>query len=166
MESYETNPLSSNIFFSIGQPIIIILIVFTGLAGLLLLISRVAKLGGLELFSERWFERFLLITLHTVLIWLGLSMVISYISTSIMDVINGVILISGAITSIVCRATSDQQKGNRSLVITFGFLIAVIIWTFIFQNVLNALPATFRDSVADTWRPTFFQDLFRYWHWM
>lgn len=166
MEEYIANPLNSNVFFSIGQPIMCILLVFTGIAGLLLLISRLAKLGGLELVAERWAERFLLITLHTGLIWLGLSMVISFVSLSIMDTINGLLLISGAITSIVRRATSDQQKANRTLVITFAFLALAILWTFIFSSVLDALPFQIRDSISDTWRPQFFKDLFSFWHWM
>ena len=166
MNDYEINPLNSNVFFSIGQPIMVILISFTAVAGLLLLISRVAQLGALEITASRWAERFLLITLHTGLIWLGLSMIISYISISIMDTINGAILISGAIASIVRRATSDQYKANHSLVFTFSFLAAVILWTFVFDSVLNALPITFRESIADTWRPTFFKDLFSLWHWI
>ena len=166
MNDYTTNPLNSNVFFSIGQPILLILIVFTGVAGLLLLISRIAKLTGLEIFASRWFERFLLITLHTGLIWLGLTMVISYISTNAIDTINGAILISGAIISIVRRATSDQRRANHTLFVTFIFLAAAILWTFIFTSILNGMPATFRDSVADTFRPTFFKDLFAFWHWM
>lgn len=166
MEEYIANPLNSNVFFSIGQPIMCILLVFTGIAGLLLLISRLAKLGGLELVAERWAERFLLITLHTGLIWLGLSMIVSYISTNVMDTIIGAVLLSGAITSIVRRTTSDQQKGNRTLVITFIFLAAAILWTFIFSNILDALPFQIRDSISDTWRPQFFKDLFSFWHWM
>lgn len=166
MNDYVSNPLNSNVFFSIGQPIILVLISFTALAGLLFLISKLAKLGGFELVATKWAERILLITLHTGLIWIGLTMVISYISTNIIDTINGVILIIGATTSIVHRATSEQQKANRSLIFTYVFLAAIILWTFIFANVLSALPATFRDSIADTFRPQFFKDLFTFWHWM
>lgn len=166
MEEYIANPLNANVLFSIGQPVMIILIVFTAIAGLLLLIGRLAKLGGLELVAERWAERLLLITLHTGLIWLGLTMVISYISLSVMDTINGLVLISGAVTSIIRRATSDQQKANRTLIITFAFLAVAIVWTFIFSSVLDALPFQMRDAISDTWRPTFFKDLFSFWHWM
>jgi len=166
MNDYIANPLNSNVFFSIGQPVMLVLISFTAIAGLLLLISKLAHLGGFELVAEKWAERLLLITLHTGLIWVGLTMVISYISTSIIDTISGVILIIGAITSIVRRVSSDQPKANRSLIITYIFLAAVILWTFIFANVLSALPVTFRDSIADTWRPTFFKDLLSFWHWM
>ena len=166
MEQYISNPLDSNVFFSIGQPIMIILICFTAIAGLILLISHLAKLGGLELVAERWAERFLLITLHAGLIWLGLTMVISYISTHIIDTIAGLVLIFGAITSIVRRATSDQQKANHSLIATYIFLVAIILWTFIFASILDSLPFQVRDSIADTWRPAFFKDLFTFWHWM
>lgn len=163
---YSTNPLNSNVFFSVGQPIMLILISFTAIAGLLTLISRLVRVTGLEIVAERWFERFIIITLHAGLIWLGLTMVISYISTNVIDTINGVVLLSGAIISIVRRASSDQRKANKSLAITYIFLAAVLLWTFIFANVLDALPITFRDAIADTFRPGFFKNLFTYWHWM
>lgn len=166
MNDYTINPLNSNIFFGIGQPVMLILIIFTAIAGLFLLISRIAKLGGLELVATKWAERFLLITLHAGLFWLGFSMVISYISTNAIDAVVGIVLVSGAVTSIVRRATSDQRRANRTLFVTFIFLAAAILWTFIFTSILNGMPATFRDSVADTFRPVFFKDLFAFWHWM
>lgn len=164
--NYDTNPLSANVVFNIGQPIVLILICFTAVAGLLLLAGKLTKVYNLESIASRWTERFLLATLHVGLIWIGLSMVVSYISTGVMDTVNGVVLISGAIISLVRRATSDQRKANKTLVITYIFLAAVLLWTFIFANVLNALPSQVRDAVADTFRPTFFKDLFTYWHWM
>lgn len=166
MDNYDSNPLNSNVFFNIGQPVMLVLISFTAIAGLLLLISRVAKLGGFELVVNKWAERLFIITLHAGLFWLGFTMVISYISTNAINTINGVILISGAVTSIVRRATSDQGRANRTLVITYIFLAAALLWNFIFTSVLDGLPATVRDSVADTFRPTFFKDLFSFWHWM
>ena len=166
MNDYTINPLNSNIFFSIGQPIMLILIVVTALAGLFLLISHLAKLGGLELVAIKWSERIFLTTLHAGLIWLGFTMVVSYISINAIDTINGVILISGAVTSFVRRITSDQRRANRTLFITYVFLAVALLWTFIFASVMNGLPATFRDSFANTFRPEFFKDLFTYWHWM
>ncbi len=166
MEQYETNPLNSNVFFSVGQPVMIILLVFTGIAWLFLLIARLTKLGGLELVAGRWAERLLLITLHAGLFWVGLTMLISYISISAIDALAGVVLILGALTSIIRRVTSDQGRANHTLFATYVFLVVIILWTFIFSSVLSALPATFRDSIADTWRPTFFKDLFSFWHWM
>lgn len=166
MDDYTSNPLNSNIFFSVGQPIMIILIVFTAIFGLLLFISRVAKLGSLEFAVNRWFERFLLITFYAGLIWLGLSMLITYISFSPMDAINGAVLLLGSITSIVYRTTGTQDKANHTLTAMFIFIGVVLLWTFIATSVLNGLPSTVRDSVADNVRPTFFRDLFQYWHWM
>ena len=166
MTEYQANPLNANPFFGVGQVFMVILIVFTAILGLILLISRVAKLGSLEIIINRWFERFVLITLHTGLIWLGLSIVISYISTNVIDTIIGAVIISGTVVSIVRHATSDHYRANRALRFTIIFLFAMILLTFIFQNVLNALPATFRDSIADTFRPRFFKDLFSYWRWI
>ena len=166
MSDYETNPLNSNVFFSLGQPIMVILLVFTGIFGLLLLISRIAKLGNLEFAINHWVERFLLITFYTGLIWLGLSMLITYISYNAMDAINGAVLVLGSITSIVYRATGNKDKSAYTLTAMFIFLGVVLLWTFIATSVLNGLPSTVRDSVANNIRPTFFQDLFKYWHWM
>lgn len=166
MTDYETNPLNSNVFFSIGQPILIVLIVFTAIFGILLFIGRVAKLSNLELAVNRWFERLFLITLYTGLIWLGLSMLITYISYNAMDAINGAVLVLGSITSIIYRATGTKGKSNHTLMAMLIFLGVVLLWTFIVTSVLNGLPSTIRDSVAENIRPTFFQDLFKYWHWM
>lgn len=166
MTDYTSNPLDSNIFFGIGQPIMLILLSFTAIAGLIFLISKIGKLSGLEIAVEPWLKRFLLITLHVGLIWLGSSMLISYLSLSAIDAIAGAALLLGAVTSTVYHITSDNRKARHTLVISYAFLAAIMLWAFIFSGVLDALPFQIRDVISDTWRPAFFKDLFSYWRWM
>ena len=163
--NYETNPLNSDVIFSIGQPILLILIVFTAVSGLLAFIGRTGNLTSLDITANRWFGRFAAATLYTALGWLGLTMIISYVGNSVLDIINGAILLLGLVVSLVKRATSDQMGANRILAATYGFLAFILVWHFIFGAINGAIPAEAQDAANSFFKPHFFTDLFHYWHW-
>lgn len=160
---YDINPLHSNILFNIGQPLLIILAVFTAVAGLLTLIGHLAHLTTLDAIASKWLSRFTATTLYTFLIWLALSMIISYVGNSVLDLVNGIIILTGVVVSLAKRASSDQIGANRALVFTFAFLAVILIWHFIY-GAIN-VPKDVTESVGDIFRPQFWNDLFRLWHW-
>lgn len=163
--AYDINPLDANVVFQIGQPIVAILIGFTLIAGLLGFIGRLASLMTLDVQGEKWMSRFLVALLYTTLFWLGLSMMISYFGVSVLDVINGAILLVGAATSLIQRATSNQQGANRTLAFTYGFLAFVFLWYFIYGSIMHDLPGQFLTAIGNNIHPKFFTSLFKVWGW-
>lgn len=163
--TYDINPLDTNFVFQIGEPIMLILIIFTLVAGGLGFIGRVAHLTNLDIQAGKWLSRFAAITLYVGLFWIGLSMIISYFGTSVLDVINGAILITAAIVSLVKRAYSDQRSANHSLVLAYGFLGFIIIWGLIYGSVMHSLPKQFLDAIGNAINPEFFPALLRVWGW-
>ena len=141
----------------------LILIVFTAIAGLLTFIGHAANLINLDAIASKWLSRFAVITLYAGLIWLGLSMIISYLGESPIDAVNGFFLLLFTVISIVKRITSDQPGANHFLFFAYGFLIVIIAWTFIY-NAIN-IPKEVTEAVGNTFKPTFFTDLLRFWHW-
>lgn len=163
--AYDINPLDANVVFQIGQPIVAILLGLTLVAGLLSFIGRTMSLNALDVQAGKWLSRFLVIFLYTVLIWLGLSMMISYFGNSVVDVVNGAILLVGAGTSIVQRVTSDQQGANRTLGFIYGFLVFIFLWYFIYGSIMKDLPGQFLSAIGNNIQPKFFGSLFKVWGW-
>ena len=163
--NYDINPLNSNLVFSVGQPIIIILFVFTAIAALLTFIGKSANLVGLEVFASKWLSRFAATFLYFILIWASLTMIISYAGSYAFDVVVGVILLAGVIFSLVKRATSDQVGANRALFFMYGLLIAALVWHFIFLAINTGAPSEGTEIITDNFVPHFYSDLFRYFGW-
>lgn len=161
----DINPLDPNIIFQFGAPVVIILIVFVLVTGLIGFAGRVAGVTVLDVQGGKWMSRFLAVLLYVVLFWLGLSMLISYFGRSVLDVINGAILLTGAVVSIVQRAYSDQHAANRTLAFTFGFLGVIFLWYFIYGSVMHNLPAQFLSAIGNAIQPEFFLHMFKAWGW-
>lgn len=164
--SYETNPLNTNVFFNIGQPLMVILIIFTIVAGILTLVARASNLPKLDLIASHWFSYLSVSTLYMGIFWIGLSMFISYVGKSVLDTINSVILLIILAASLIKRASSDQPGANRALLTAYIFLGVFIIWSFVSGPLINALPEEARAASSTVFQPTFFTDLFRLWRWM
>ena len=164
--TYDINPLDTNIIFQIGEPIMLILISFTLVAGILGLIGRTIHSNSLDIQASKWLSRFAATTLYVGLVWVGLSMIISYFGTSVLDMINGAILITAVIVSLVKRAYSEQREANHILAIAYGFLGFIIMWTLIYGSVMDSLPKPFLDAIGNSIKPEFFTDLIRAWGWM
>lgn len=161
--NYDINPLDANVVFQIGEPIMLILIVFVLISGLLGFIGRVARITSLDIQAGKWLSRFVATLLYVGLFWLGLSMLISYFSVSVLDVINGAILITGAVVSLVQRAYSNQQAANRSLAFTYAFLGFILIWYFVYGSVMGSLPPKFLSAIGNALQPEFFGHLMKAW---
>lgn len=163
--AYVINPLDANLVFQIGEPIMVILIILVAIAGLLGFIGRVGGIMVLDVQGGKWLSRLATILFYTTLFWLGLSMLISYFGASVIDVINGAILLTGAVTSLIQRAYSNQRGANRTLAFMFGFLGFIFLWHFIYGSVMSDLPAQFLSTVGNAVMPHFLTDLFKIWGW-
>lgn len=163
--AYDINPLDANFIFQVGQPIIIVLFAFVLITGVLGFVGRVMSITTLDVQAGKWLSRFTAILLYVVLFWLGLTMLISYFGRSVLDVINGAILLTGAVVSLVQRAYSDQRAANRTLAFAFGFLGFVFLWHFIYGSVMYNLPAQFLSAIGNALQPEFFTHLFKAWGW-
>ena len=93
-------------------------------------------------------------------------MLIGYIGNGFLDMINGGLLLILTVTSIIQRASSNQAGANRTLIFAFGFIVAMLIWNFIYYAVMNALPKEFMDTIGSEFHANFFNDLFKYIGWM
>ena len=162
----ETNPLDANVVFKIGFPILIIVLVFLLLCGVTGFLARVGGFTRLDIETSRWTSRFTIIFIYTVLTWLSLTMLIGYIGNGFLDMINGGLLLILTVTSIIQRASSNQAGANRTLIFAFGFIVAMLIWNFIYYAVMNALPKEFMDTIGSEFHANFFNDLFKYLGWM
>lgn len=162
--STDVNPLDTNLVFSYGQLALIVVVALLALSAVTGFVARIAGLTRLDIETEKATSRLLAIFLYAVLIWLGLSMLIGYLGNSILDVINGIILLVGVVTSLIQRGTSDQASANRTLAFLFGFVAVMILWSFIYGAVMDALPKTFVDSVGREFHTSFFSDALKYWH--
>lgn len=164
--SYEINPLNSNVWFNIGQPLMVILLIFTAVAGILTFVARASNLTKLDLVASRWLSYLATATFYFGLIWLGLSMLISFAGKSLLDTINGALVLILTFISLVKRFGSDQTGANRFLIGAYVFLGLVLIWTFASGAVLGALPEEVRAASGDIFQPNFFSDLFHLWRWI
>ena len=164
--SYETNPLNGNFFFNICQFLMIVLIVFTIVAGILTIVARASNLPKLDITASRWFTYLSVSTLYLGVLWIGLSMFISYVGKSVLDTINSIILLIILASSLIKRASSDQQSANRILLIAYIFIAVFIVWSLISGPIISALPEEFRAATGTVFQPKFFTDLFHLWHWM
>ena len=164
--SYETNPLNSNVFFSICQFLMILLIVFTIVAGIITLVARASNLPKLDITASRWLTYLSVSTLYLGVLWIGLSMFISYVGNSVLDTINSIIILIIFASSLIKRASSDQQSANRTLLIAYIFIAVFIVWSLVSGSLISALPEEFRTVSGTVFQPKFFTDLFHLWHWM
>ena len=161
----DINPLEANVVFNVGQVLILILGAFTIVAAIFKGIFKLTDQAGPEGLAEKWLERFFIGLLYTGLVWLGLSMIISYFGVSVIDVVNGVLLIGMMITSVVKRVSSDQEGANKTLAFSYVALAVMLIWHFIYGSVMHNFPVAFLSSVGDHIMPSFFTDVFKLWGW-
>ena len=162
----ETNPLDANVIFKIGIPILVIVLAFLAISGLLGFFARVGGMTRLDIETSKWTSRFVIIFIYSLLTWLSLTMLIGYIGNGMLDVINGGLLLVCTATSIIQRATGNQAGANRTMIFAFGFLVAMLIWNFIYTAVMSALPRDFMDTIGGEFHANFFNDLFKYLGWM
>lgn len=163
MNALEINPLDANFIFQIGQPILAILIGLTLIIGGIGFFARTFQHTRLDIEMSRWLSRLMATLLYTILIWLGLSMMISYFSTSIIDVINGSLILAAVVISLVKRAYQEQDSANRYIAIGFALIGVFLLWHFIYNSVIAARVANIDSALGDMFRPVFFTDLFRAW---
>lgn len=164
-KAYEINPLDANVIFQIGQPIVVILLALVLITGAVGFAGRLTGQMTLDVQGSKWLSRFAAVLLYVILFWLSLSMLFSYFGTSVVDVVNGAVMLVCAITSLVQRATSDQRTSNRSLAFGFAFLLFIFLWHFIYGSVMSNLPAQFLSAIGYQLQPDFFTHLFKAWGW-
>ncbi len=161
----DINPLETNAIFNIGQVLMLILGAFTIVSAVFKGIFKLTDQVGPETLAEKWFERFLLALLYTGLLWLGLSTLTAYFGESLIDVINGAVMLIMMVVSIVQRATSEQRNANRTLAFAYAWIVAIILWHFIFGSVMHNFSPEFVRSVGEHVMPNFPTDVFKLWGW-
>lgn len=161
----DINPLETNVIFNVGQVLMLILSAFTIVSAIFKGIFKLTDQVKPETLAEKWLERFLLALLYTGLLWLGLSALTSYFGESLIDIINGAVILIMMAVSIVQRATSEQRNANRTLVFAYAWIAVVILWHFIFGSVVHNFSPEFVRSVGEHVMPNFPTDVLKLWGW-
>lgn len=128
--------------FTLGKILLRIVLIGLIVCGIGYLVGRFSNRNGLAEDFKLWGRNIILAMLHLVLLWIGLSMVLGYVDSSVIDVVFGGIVLAGFLIAVWSRFS--EGVGASSLLMAVYIMILIMgIWAFIAPKIAPNLPSDF-----------------------
>ena len=118
--------------------IVVLILCFIGY-----LVGRFTNRNALAEDFKLWARKILVVTLHAVILWVGLSMLLGYTDSSVIDMIFGGILLAGFLITAWSHVTEGSSSSSSLLMAVYLMILIMAVWGFVAPKVAPNLSTDF-----------------------
>ena len=129
--------------FSLGKILFRIVIVVLLLCAVGYLIGRFANRNAIAEDFKLWARKIIIVTLHAILLWIGLSMLMGYLDSSVIDTVFGGIILAGFLITSWSRVSEGPSSSSSLLMAVYLLVLIMAVWGFVAPRVAPDLSTDF-----------------------
>lgn len=150
----------NNTWWTLGKVGLIILAIVAVVALICMGIGRITGIFELSYWGEKIAKICFVSALYEVLIWQGVTMLSAYWGDSLVDTVNGALIMVCIVVSLWKRfGARDNDAATNALKVGYGLLVAMLAWFIVWSLLRNGvIQGDVANAISDRMWPKMFLD--------